>query len=256
MKLNYKTYGDDGPALIILHGLFGELANWHSLSTQFGERYRVFALDQRNHGRSPHHERFDYDVMEEDLLEFLADQGLDKVSLLGHSMGGKTAMFFAVRHPELMEKLIVVDMSVKAMNSGFEGIYEALLSLPVAELKGRQEADDVLAERLDSFEVRQFLLKNLERRSEGGFQWKMNLELICRKHKNIQVAVPDEHPFRGPTLFIRGGDSAYIKDVDFPDFLKIFPAAEFATIDGAGHWVHAEKPEELCDLVIKFLSRG
>ena len=255
MKLNYKAYGESGPALIILHGLFGELANWHSLSTRFGEHFKVFALDQRNHGRSPHSEEFTYEVMQEDLLEFMDEHGLEKASVLGHSMGGKTAMFFAVRHPERLEKLIVLDMSAKFLNSGFEDIYEALLSLKLAKLKNRQEADEALAINLDSFTMRQFLLKNLDRSPGGGYQWRMNLEVICREHTNIQVAVPDDHPFAGLTLFVRGGDSAYILDEDFPDFLKIFPLAALATIKGAGHWVHADKPEELGDMVIEFLNR-
>jgi len=254
MKLHFKEYGTKGPVLVILHGLFGELANWQPLATKFGQYFRVYSVDQRNHGKSPHSDEFTYEAMADDLKELIVDLSLEHVHLLGHSMGAKTAMFFAVSNPHMVDRLIVVDMAPKAYNSGFEDIYEALLGLPIDAFKGRQEADKELSKKISSTPLRQFLLMNLERKPEGGFRWQMNLEVIVREHKNILKAVPYKHPFERPVLFIRGGASPYIKVQDFAESTKLFPDAQFKTIEGAGHWVHADAPTDLFAMVMDFLQ--
>ncbi|MBI3798478.1 MAG: alpha/beta fold hydrolase, partial [Deltaproteobacteria bacterium] len=174
MPLHFESSGHGHP-LLILHGLFGSLENWRTLSKVLSQSFQVFALDQRNHGHSPHSEVFNYRVMTEDLKEFLQHQGLSAIHLLGHSMGGKTAMQFALTYPEDVDKLIVVDIAPKAYPPGHDDIFAALFSLPVQDFRSRQEADAALAQHLPDLALRQFLLKNLEREATGGFHWRINL---------------------------------------------------------------------------------
>src|SRR5262249_17135452 len=177
MPLHCESYGHGHP-LIILHGLFGSLENWRTLSKAFSQSYHVFALDQRNHGHSPHSNVFDYHVMAEDLREFLQQQGLSSIHLLGHSMGGKPAIQFSLMYSETVDKLIVVDIAPKAYLPGHDDIFAALFSLDARNFRSRQEADTALAKHLPELALRQFLLKNLERTAAGGFRWRIDLEAI------------------------------------------------------------------------------
>ncbi|MCB0521864.1 MAG: alpha/beta fold hydrolase [Saprospiraceae bacterium] len=254
MELNYKTFGQGDP-VIILHGLFGTLDNWQTIARKLAEHYSVYILDQRNHGRSPHSETHDYPSMAEDLRQFMESHWMyDGAHVIGHSMGGKTAMQFALDHPDLVKKLVVVDIAPKAYNGGHHEIFDALFSMDLDKIADRSEADSLLAEKIKEPDVRLFLMKNLSRKKEGGYEFKMSLPALYKHYDNILAAVSGEHPFEGPSLFIRGGRSRHMEDGDEVLIKKLFPQAIIETVAGAGHWVHAEKPEELLKLVGKFLE--
>mgnify|MGYP001591108963 CR=1 FL=1 len=253
MELNYKEFGQGEP-IVILHGLFGTLDNWQTIARQLAENYSVFILDQRNHGRSPHVEVHDYQSMAEDLREFMESHWLYGAHLIGHSMGGKTAMEFALEHPSMVNKLVVVDIAPKAYPERHQHIFEALFSLDLDNLKDRQQAENLLADRIPDLGERQFLMKNLSRKKEGGFELKMNLPVIHKHYQDILAAIESDHVFEKPTLFIRGEKSHHIQPGDEAVILKLFPKAKIETVAGAGHWVHADKPAELLRLVLDFLA--
>ena len=254
MNLHYQAYGDGFP-LLILHGLLGASGNWHTLSrTRFGRHFRTVAVDQRNHGRSPHSSVFDYAVMAEDVADLMAQRGLDAAHLLGHSMGGKTAMRAALDHPDKVEKLVVVDIAPKAYPPHHEPIFAALRGLDLSAHESRASIDAALAERIASRPVRQFLLKNLSHDGAGSYAWQMNLEGIYAGYEAISGAVESETVFEGPVLFIRGANSDYVADEDLEAIQKNFPQARLETIEGAGHWIHADRPEAFADAVLDFLQ--
>lgn len=252
-KLFYKEYGEGHP-LIILHGLLGASGNWHTLSrTVFSEHFRVLTVDQRNHGRSFHSDRFDYPAMAEDIWHFLDELEIDSIYMLGHSMGGKTAMYAALAFPERIDKLVVVDMAPKEYPPHHAPIIEALQGIDPSEYESRSDIDDVLAESISSYRIRQFLLKNLDYDGEQ-YRWKMNLDAIAENYNKINQGLDTDRTYEGPTLFIRGETSDYIRDDDLPLIRKNFPQAELVTIDGAGHWVHADAPDAFADVVVDFLQ--
>ncbi len=253
MDLNYKSYGQGDP-IIILHGLFGTLDNWQTIAKKLAEEYSVYTVDQRNHGRSPHCPEMNYKVMAEDLHLFLEKQWIHKAVVLGHSMGGKTAMQFALDFPEMVEKLIVVDISPFLNNGGHELIFESLLAMDLKKIKSRKDAEDFLSDKIPSFGVRQFLLKNLSRNKEGEYSWKMNLPVIYDQYSEILAKVNVVDPFEGETLFIRGGLSNYISEAEFPLFKSIFPNSQLQTIENTGHWVHSEQPDQLLEMTLNFLK--
>lgn len=252
MKLNYKTLGEGKP-LIILHGLFGSLDNWLSIAKELTDTYQIFLVDQRNHGMSPHSDEFNYGVMAEDLKEFIKEHNIDRPYILGHSMGGKTAMKFALQHGDMWEKLIVVDISPKAYPVHHDVILEGLSAIDVDALKSRGEADKKLAEYVSDFGTRQFLLKNLNRKKSGGFEWKINLPVIKENIEIIGEGMEEQLAIEKDVLFIRGEKSDYIKNDDVILITQHFPNARLETVKNAGHWVHAEQPEALLDLVTNFL---
>ena len=256
MQLNYAQYGESGPPLIILHGLLGAHGNWHTLSrTRFAEQAHVFAVDQRNHGDSPHADRFDYDAMAEDIRDFIYQHDLGSATLLGHSMGGKTAMNTALRFPGLVDRLIVVDMAPRSYPPHHQPLLDALLRINPTQYDDRSSIDDELAKDIPSFAVRQFLLKNLDYdTSEQQYRWKMNLPVIAEQYDHVNAGITAEHPFDKPALFIDGGNSSYVQDEDMTQIRKLFRQAQRITIEGAGHWVHAEKPKPLADAVERFLA--
>ncbi len=253
MTLNYKSFGEGYP-IIILHGLFGTLDNWQTIAKKLAEHYTVYIIDQRNHGRSPHDDAFDYTVMADDLQVFMESQWIYEAHVIGHSMGGKTAMQFALNYPDLVNQLVVVDIAPKAYEGGHQTIFEALLSLDLATITSRKEANELLQQKIEDFGVRQFLLKNLTRRKEGGFKWKMNLSVIHQNYAQILSAIESEDSFDNSTLFIRGGISDYVKEEDMANIKTLFPLAELATVAEAGHWVHATAPTILLELVNNFLE--
>lgn len=254
MQLNHKTFGQ-GPPLIILHGLFGTLDNWQTLAKRWADHYTVVLVDQRNHGRSPHLDAHSYPLMAEDLKAFMEANWMYEASLLGHSMGGKTVMQFATHYPEMVEKMVVVDIGPKSYVGGHETIIQALNDLPLEKIDDRKEADAFLAERIPDFGVRQFLLKNLTREKEGGYRWKMNLPILTRDYPAILENIEPAESYDGPALFIRGEQSNYIQDGDLFLIQETFPAAELQTIAKAGHWVHAQQPKALYEAVSAFLAR-
>ncbi len=254
MDLYFKSYGA-GPPLTILHGLLGAGGNWHTLSSRlFGTKYKTIVVDQRNHGRSPHHPVMDYPSMAEDLVALMARLEIERTHLLGHSMGGKTAMHMALTHPQSVDRLVVVDIAPKAYPPGHLQLLAALSELDPSEYDKRSEIDAALARSIPSNPIRQFLLKNLRMDGPGHYSWQMNLDAITEQYDAICGTVGGDNTFAGPTLFIRGGASPYILDADIPDIRKRFPAAEVITVPGVGHWVHAEAPEAFGRIVMEFLA--
>lgn len=253
MELNYKEFGQGDP-VIILHGLFGTSDNWQTIAKKLAEHYTVFILDQRNHGRSPHDDEFNYHLMAEDLKDFMEQHWIHQARIIGHSMGGKTAMQFALEYPDMVEKLVVVDIANQNYQGGHEAIFKALFSLDLGNIKNRKEADAALETQIEDFGVRQFLLKNLSRNKSGQYEWKMNLPVIYKNYAAILSAVNGDYPFEGATLFVKGGLSDYITSDNFELTQTSFPNAELKTIEKAGHWVHAAAPAELLLLLDKFLK--
>lgn len=250
MELSYKKYGEGRP-FIILHGLFGSSDNWHTHGKKLAEYFEVYIIDQRNHGDSGWSDDFNYDIMAEDLHEFVTTHNLKEFILMGHSMGGKTAMRFAQMYPEEIDKLIVVDMGIKEYPITHDRIIEGLKAIDLKATKTRKEADQKLSEYIKVKTIRQFLLKNLERESTGGFSWKVNLKILDEKLPEIVKALPSQETLID-TLFISGGQSEYILPEDKDAIRKAFPLASFYTIERAGHWIHAEAPEEFMEEILSF----
>ena len=254
MDLFYKEYGEGEP-LLILHGLLGASGNWHSLSRNVFARYfQVYALDLRNHGRSPHETSFDYPSMVQDVKGMLDKAGIARANILGHSMGGKVAMWLALQHADRVNRLIVVDMATRAYPPHHQHIFEGLRSLDLTQYSSRTEVDRALASYVEQVPVRQFLLKNLASNGSGSFSWKMNLESIYENYPKINEAVISDNAFQNPSMFVKGGASSYIREEDQPGILKLFPQTQFVTIPNAGHWVHAEAPKPFSESVLNFLG--
>src|SRR5690554_747038 len=256
MQLHFREYGSSGPALVILHGLLGASGNWHTLASKsFSDSFHVYAVDMRNHGRSPHSDRFDLPTMAEDVRAFLKQTGHASAHVLGHSMGGKVAMLLALESPEVVDRLVVVDIAPRAYPPHHTEILEALRLLDPGAYSSRTEIDRALSERIASATVRQFLLKNLALdKDTGAYRWQANIEGIDRNYDAINAAIESNSTFNGPALFVRGEKSDYVQDEDREQILKLFPNARIETISGAGHWVHAEAPEPFAQTVLSFLT--
>ncbi|MEQ9402358.1 MAG: alpha/beta fold hydrolase [Cyclobacteriaceae bacterium] len=253
MKLNYRILGNGHP-LVVLHGVFGSSDNWQTVGKVFAEEYKVFLVDQRNHGNSPHSDDFDYEVMADDIIELMNNEDLAKAHVLGHSMGGKVAMHLATRFPERIDKLIVVDIAPKYYPPHHQQIFEGFNSINLKTLKSRKDADDQMALVINSFGIRQFILKNLTRDEQGHFKWKLNVPAIEKAVDKVGQGLESEVAFSGKTLFIAGGKSDYILPADHEHIRLLFPEAQVETIKEAGHWVHAERPQELSEMVLNFLK--
>ncbi len=249
MELFYKELGQtNSPKLVILHGLLGSSDNWLTISKQIAEKYHVFLIDQRNHGQSPHAEDWNYEVMVQDLWEFFEktftfSQNI-KINLIGHSMGGKTAMLFAGKYPDLVEKLIIVDISPRYYPPHHQSILDAMQSLDLKNIPSRKDAELHFENAGLDVGTRQFILKNLYRTPENIWIWRVNLPVIAKKIENVGEALPENMFFLGKTLFIKGEKSNYIQESDHSLIKTHFPNAKIVTIPQAGHWVHAEKPQE------------
>ena len=255
MKLHFKKFGS-GPPLIILHGVFGSSDNWKTLANHLMSTFEVYLVDQRNHGLSPHSDDFNYQVMTDDLKELLDDEQIEKYSLLGHSMGGKTAMNFAIQYPEKIIKLIIVDIAPKRYPPRHQNILKGVHSLTLHEINTRKEADDLLSVTINNAGIRQFILKNLSRNPEGLFYWKINWKAIEDNIQAIGEPLLSHAVFSGKVMFIRGAQSDYILNEDEPILKKHFPNAVLITIKKAGHWVHAEQPAQLLALIKQFIKYG
>lgn len=252
VRLNFQSYGRGFP-IIILHGLFGSLDNWQTISRRLGEFFQVFAVDLRNHGGSPHSDDFNYDVMAEDLRGFVETHGLSRCHLLGHSLGGKAAMEFALRHAALVEKLVVVDMAPRAYPPAHIPIFEALLALDLRSFRDRREIADALAPAIPDLVTRQFLLKSLTRDESDALQWRLNLPAIYRNYSRLNQELENGRTFAGPALFLRGQRSDYITEKDASLIRRFFPNAKIVSVSGAGHWIHADAPEAFLKATLDFL---
>lgn len=245
----------EGKPLIILHGFLGMGDNWKTLSKRFDTSgYQVHLVDQRNHGHSFHDEAFDYEVMAEDLKKYCEAHTLSSIELLGHSMGGKTAMLFATLYPTMVEKLIVADISPRFYPVHHDAILEGLSALDFSKLESRGDADEVMAKYVSDFGTRQFLLKNLYWKEKGLLALRMNLEVLKAKVYEVGEALPLHSKFEKPTLFLRGDKSEYLTSTDESLIKQHFPMATIKTISNAGHWLHAENPDDFYNEVINFLN--
>lgn len=265
MKLYNRKYGD-GPVLVILHGLFGSGDNWTSIAKQLSDTFTVILPDQRNHGHSGHSDIHDYESMRNDLHELVKDLDVGRFFLAGHSMGGKTAMAFAVKWPEMLEGLLVADISpfrdadtVGSEHSYHARILNAILSLDLSAVSTREEADAELEKEGFPLVIRGFILKNLRRVSGNRFEWKINAHALLKNLGNIMKPMDRQAVFSQrvsgfPVLFLRGTESDYLPKSDYPEILNIFPAAEFIEIPGAGHWLHADNPDEVIRCFRKLIS--
>ena len=253
MELHFRTFGQGDP-IIILHGMFGALGNWQTLGKQLAADYMVFLVDLRNHGRAPHTDVKDYPAMADDLNRFMEAQWIHRAHIIGHSMGGKTAMQFALAHPDMVDHLIVVDIAPRRYEAGHQEIFEALFSVDLERVGNRQDADELLSEKIKDAGIRRFLLKNLDRESDGTYYWKMNLPVIYDHYSDLLAEVKGGSPFEGPALFIGGARSDYIRAGDRDDILRLFPRATVEFVNDAGHWVHAEQPGAMLQLIRRFLA--
>jgi len=243
-----------GKPLLILHGFLGMSDNWKTLGNRFSQLgFGLHLIDQRNHGRSFHSEDFDYDWLSLDIQVYCEQQGLERVQVLGHSMGGKTAMNLACRYPDLVSRLIVADIAPKYYPPHHQYIVDAMDALPLESLRTREEADESLARFLPERSIRQFLLKNLYWKQPGKLGWRCNLPVLKERLEEIGEPLPDQAVFSGPTLFIRGDRSEYIVDGDWKLIRRHFPKASDAVVRNAGHWLHAENPDSFFERTTGFL---
>ncbi|MBN1143470.1 MAG: alpha/beta fold hydrolase [Bacteroidales bacterium] len=266
MKLFFRHLGSGEP-LIILHGLYGSSDNWHSMGRELSAEYSVYLVDQRNHGNSPHSSNHNYDLLSDDLQEFMKEHNLDSAYIIGHSMGGRAVLHFGLKYPERVRKLIVVDIS--PMGNEFRQnapeivvhnrIIGALQQIDINLITSRDEADKLLQQSIALSSIRQFLLKNLKRTPEGKFRWAFNLKTLSEKLPDIFTGIirenetnPESIP-QFPLLFIKGALSGYIRPEDEASIRKYFPWSEITIIPGAGHWVHAEQPAAFLKAVREFL---
>ena len=253
MLLHYKEIGEGKP-LVILHGLFGTSDNWQTHAKKLGEYYRVILVDQRNHGHSPWSEDFTYEHLADDLERLIIHLGIDQFTLIGHSMGGKTAMYYSQKYPTRLEKMVIVDIGIKQYPMHHNEIIKGIKSLDLATISSRSTAEHAMIPFVDSYGVRQFLLKNLYWVEKGKLAWRMNVDVLEREMEEILAPIPNIEVWT-PTLFLRGAMSNYILDEDWDAIEEIFPDATLETIENAGHWVHSEQPDEFIEKVLGFIIR-
>ncbi len=253
VRLHFRTLGEGIP-VIILHGMFGSSDNWQTLGKVFANHFKVYLVDLRNHGNSPHSNAFDYDLMVADIVTLMQGERIDAAHILGHSMGGKVAMNLAMRHKEKILKLIVVDIAPKYYPPHYQQIFEGFHSLDMGTLSSRKEADNQMVKVIENPGVRQFILKNLTRNDDGKFAWRLNVTAIENAIEKVGQGFDADVMYDNETLFIAGSKSDYILVEDHALITKLFPKSRIETVADAGHWVHAEKPAELGTLVLDFLS--
>lgn len=254
MEILHSQIRGEGTPLIILHGFLGMSDNWKTLGTKFASDFEVHLIDQRNHGRSFHADDFSYDLLVEDLLNYLDHHELDRVYLLGHSMGGKTAMYFATAYPERVEKLIVADIGPRYYSAHHQDILDGLNAVDFSKISTRSEIDKLLSSYITEIGVRQFLLKNVYRPTKDSFDFRFNLESLTENYDEVGVALPAMRSYSGPSLFLRGENSGYIDDNDRNLIEAHFANSSIITVKNAGHWLHAENPGDFYDEVVRFLA--
>ncbi|MFC2112481.1 alpha/beta fold hydrolase [Bacteroidota bacterium] len=264
MELYYKKLGS-GPPLIIIHGLYGSSDNWLSIGKSLSEKFTVYLVDQRNHGQSPHNDVHNYESMRDDLVGFMDQHKVQNAIIIGHSMGGKTAMFLAESHPQRINTLIIIDISpTPYVSEGHSGIthkkiMEGMMGVDFSKVNSREDVEKQLAATIESSRIRSFLLKNISRTAEKGFRWKLNVPALYANLDNILGGL-DPAIYSGgeeivgfPVLFIRGQKSNYISDDDILVINQIFPAARVTTLPDTGHWLHVEQPALLLKTIRYFL---
>ncbi|MCU7938797.1 MAG: alpha/beta fold hydrolase [gamma proteobacterium symbiont of Bathyaustriella thionipta] len=261
MYLHATQYGQASASeistpTIILHGLFGSYRNWHPIARALSDKHLVYSLDLRNHGQSPHAEVMDYPHMAEDVLKFIQDklEQTPSVNIIAHSMGGKVAMWLALTHPEVVKKLVVVDIAPVSYAHDFSDVLNGFKSIPLHLIKSRQDADGYLSQIIDDSSLRQFLLQNLQFKA-GKYRWRLNLEVIAQSISTLTdfPQTINIEPFRKRVIFVGGGQSGYLSKVNQKQTKALFPSASFSMIKSAGHWLHAEQPELFKALIQPYL---
>ena len=242
-----------GGALLFLHGLLGSSENWHTLANVFAKTQSVVVPDLRNHGRSPHDTKHDYPSMVEDIVELLDSIAIERCTIVGHSMGGKVAMRFALDNPERVTGMVIEDMVPGSTFPRYLQFIEALRRIDLYEVSSRRNADSLLAKEIDEVSLRQFLLKNLER-GESGYRWRPNLEVLASSYDSLWRGLDQSGAYSGPALFIRGGESDTVSGPRVESIRQYFPLARIETIAGAGHWVHATFQEDFTRMLESFLA--
>lgn len=241
--------------ILILHGFLGMSDNWKTMGTQLAtDGFQVHLLDLRNHGRSFHSEEFSYEIMAQDILDYCQANNLEKVDILGHSMGGKTAMLFAIKYPEMVEKLVVADIGPKFYPQHHQTILEGLNAVDFSKKLSRSDVETILSKYITDFGTRQFLLKSLYWKEPEQLAFRFNLSVFNKKIEEIGKPLPENAVFSKPTLFIRGGNSNYILDEDFENINNHFPNSKIETIPNVGHWLHAENPKLFYEITSSFLK--
>ncbi|MGZ4969949.1 MAG: alpha/beta fold hydrolase [Methylobacter sp.] len=252
VELAFEELGDsNNRPLIILHGFFASSRNWRQIAQRLAAHFHVYLPDMRNHGASPHDPLMNYPAMKADLLSFIDQRGLETVSLLGHSMGGKVAMWLALINPDKVDKLIVADIAPVSYKHSFDNTVSALKALPLAEISNRKQAEMLLTPQIPELGYRQFLLQNLILK-DGRYCWRIDLDIFQRMAPDIAAFPNADHlsPFTGKALFIAGADSDFIKPEDIK---SLFPDAVLSSIANAGHWLHVQQPDVFTALVEDFL---
>ncbi len=255
MSLLHAIVLGKGEPLLILHGLFGMSDNWKTLGMKFAENFQVHLIDQRNHGRSFHTDEFSYELMVEDLLTYIDYYQLGKVNIIGHSMGGKTAMLFAAKYPEKVNKVVIADISPKFYPVHHRFITDALEAVDFKKVTSRKEIDTILEQFIKEENIRQFMMKNIYRIGKDRFAYRFNLKSISEHLEEVGKALPEGNCFSGPILFLKGDRSGYILKNDKQLIKDHFPKAEIETVSNAGHWLHAENPAEFYKKVMNFIKK-
>jgi len=265
MKLFYRKLGEGQP-FIILHGLYGSSDNWVSIARELSANFEIWLIDLRNHGRSPHSKYHNYELMVNDLYEFINEHQLNKSILLGHSMGGKLAMYFADSYPELLSHLIIIDIAPKSYvfsidiqsdTLNHKQIMEGMLAVDFSGLNKREDLELELSKFIKSEQIRQFLMKNIKREQDMSFGWTLNIEALYQNLKNILdgfIPLNSKAIEDFPVLFVKGSESEYIKTEDMDEIKSYFPNSKFEVIPNAGHWLHVQEPEKLIEKLKEFLT--
>jgi esterase len=257
MELNYRQYSENGAPVLVLHGLFGSLSNWGWHCKQLAQQYAVYGVDLRNHGDSPHSDQLDYQVMAEDVRQLIVRLGLESCCIVGHSMGGKVAMQLALSFPDLVEKLVIVDIAPVSYPEDADGhmnVLAAMDAVKLGEIKSRTQAEVTLEDYIPQEATRKFLLTNLVRNKEGSFEWRLDKDSIRKNYAKLRAELIATMSFLKPVLFIKGSLSPYIKPEHEAQIKELFPAASVKLLMDAGHWLHAEQPQALQKILLKFLS--
>jgi len=256
MELSYRQYSDLGAPVLVLHGLFGSHSNWGWHSKQLAQQYAVYGIDLRNHGDSPHSDQLDYQVMAEDVRQLIIRLGLESCCIVGHSMGGKVAMQLALNFPDLVEKLVIVDIAPVSYPEDADGhmnVLAAMDAVKLSEIKSRTEAEVTLEDYITAEALRKFVLTNLVRSKDGLFEWRLDKDSIRKNYANLRAELIATMSFSKPVLFVKGSLSPYIKSEHEAQITELFPAASVKLIIDAGHWLHAEQPHALSRILLKFL---
>jgi len=255
MELLHSRILGKGKPFLILHGFLGMGDNWKTLGNKFAQNYEVHLIDQRNHGRSFHSDDFDFELLADDLLNYIEHYNLEEVILLGHSMGGKAAMLFAVNHPEKIKKLIIADISPREYPMHHQDILAALNKVDFEVQKSRNAIDEVIEKYISNAGIRMFLMKNVTRNGKEGYKYRFNLNSLTENYNEIVVALPSFSQFDKDTLFLSGEKSGYIGIDDVSLIESHFPKSNIVTVKNAGHWLHADNPTQFYDEVVSFLDK-